>query len=197
MRWLPTQAAGWSGRTYNHYRKCDNNDKDDDVVCHIPWNCDGLNAKTVSVSNLRWIWHNKSYVCIQAIDNSLFFQHISQRVPVVWDPELRPGELYCTSAQASHWAGKPWGQSRVSGSSLTSQRWRTQPEGEQAVSCTAFNNLWRRTVSICQSKITGLVAHVGDSPPQLESRWATYWASFVWEQRLAAEPPPPESRKTI
>lgn len=58
-----------------------------------------------------------------------------------------------------------------------------------------LNNLWRRAISICHSKITGLVAHVSDSPPQLESRWATYWASFVWEQRLAAEPPPPESRK--
>lgn len=137
MRWLLTQAAGWSGRTYNHYRNCDN-DKGDDLVCHIPWNCDGLNVKTVSVYNLRWIWHNKSNVCIRAIDNSLFFQHIFQRVPVVWDPEQRPGELYCTSAQASHLAGKPWGQSRVSGSSLTSQRWRTQPEGEQAVSCTAM-----------------------------------------------------------
>lgn len=59
----------------------------------------------------------------------------------------------------------------------------------------SFNNFWRRAISICHSKITGFVAHVSDSPPQLESRWATYWASFVWEQRLVAEPPPPDSRK--
>lgn len=32
-------------------------------------------------------------------------------------------------------------------------------------------------------------------PRQPASRWATYWAQSVWEQTLAAKPPPPEEHK--
>lgn len=76
-------------------------------------------------------------------------------------------------------------------SKMAHTAWR----GNKRSAVLPLNNLWRHAISISHSKITCLVAHVSDSPPQLESRWATYWASFVWEQRLAAEPPPPESRK--
>lgn len=60
--------------------------------------------------------------------------YINGCVPVVWDQGLRPGESYCTSAQASHWAETPWEQSHGATSSLTSQRWHTPPAEQDEIS---------------------------------------------------------------
>ncbi len=126
------------------------------------------------------------------------YVHMNERVPVVWGRGPRPGELYCTSAQASHSAETPWEQSHGAESSLTSQRWRTQPEGQHKVSFTYITTHWtmwtdflkRGNLKVCE-------AHADDSPLQPASRLATYWVQSVWEQTLVAKPPPPKKQKFI
>lgn len=56
-------------------------------------------------------------------------------IPVVSGQELMPGELYCTSGQASHLAETPWGQSHAGGSSQISRRWHTPPVKHQRLRC--------------------------------------------------------------
>lgn len=124
--------------------------------------------------------------------------HMYECVPVVWGQELGPGELYCTSVQASHLAETPWEQSRGAESSPTSQRWRTPPEGRHESRYTEMLYLVMWTDFIKRAEVWLYVAaHGDDSPLQPASHWATYWVRSVWEQTLVAKPPPPEKHKLM
>lgn len=95
--------------------------------------------------------------------------HVCVCVPVVLGQGLRPGELYCTSAQASHWAETPWEQSHGAESSPTSQRWRTQPEGQHEISCTEMSSYLIMWTDFIKSRGLKVCSHTSLTSTTCES----------------------------